>query len=93
MLWNIVMQKTGKCICSCASQGTSDDILSVKTFRKQWICHILFAKIFASRRGVLWLQACYFYFDKVLLFKQEKLIANIFFRPLLGFLSSFGAIF
>ena len=41
---------------------------------------------------MLWLQACYFYFDKVLLFKQEKLIANIFFRPLLSFLSSFGAI-
>ena len=41
---------------------------------------------------MLWLQACYFYFDKVLLFKQEKLIANIFFRPLLSFLSSFGTI-
>ena len=61
-------------------------------FRKQWICTILFAKIFERGRGVLWLQVHYFYFDKVLLYKQEKLIANIFIRPLLGLLSSFRAI-
>ena len=63
-------------------------------FWKQWICTILFANIFARGRGVLWLQVHYFYFDKVLLYKQEKTHSEYFHPAFIGLIifisSNFG---